>query len=80
MQFPSTQKTYSTTDQLEGKGLRDDLIALAELHDLGAENGGWSSAQVALYLDASLHALRQISPERWAGHCPDCGRRPRTDG
>lgn len=55
---------------MEGKPLRDDLIELCRKHDLGNRHGGWGAEQVALYLVSSLHALYQISPERWAGHKP----------
>lgn len=60
--FPSTTRSYGTAETLERKPFRDDLIALAELHGLEARTGGWTAEQVALYLDASLHALYQISP------------------
>lgn len=59
---------YSTADILEGKPIRDDLVELCRKHDLGSRNGGWSAEQVALYLQASLHALHQVGPERWNGH------------
>lgn len=70
MEFPSTTRRYSTVERMEGRPIRDDLVELAKLHSLGSRNGGWSAEQVALYLDASLHALYQISPERWSGHHP----------
>jgi hypothetical protein len=70
MEFPSDTKRYNAMEVLEGRPIRDDLTALAQKHDLGGRNGGWSAEQVALYLDASLHAMRQISPERWNGHVP----------
>lgn len=61
--FPSTTRTYGTIAQLENHALRDDLIALAELHDLGRKNNGFTSEQIALYLQSSLDALRQIGPD-----------------
>lgn len=63
-------RNYNTREIMEGVPVRDDLIELCRKHDLGSRNGGWSAEQVALYLHASLHALYQISPERWAGHMP----------
>jgi len=62
--FPSTQRSYSHIEVMESKPVRDDLVALAELHDLGSRHGGWMAEQVALYLHSCLHALYQISPER----------------
>lgn len=64
--LPSTVRNYDAVGELEGRPLRDDLIRLAEVHELGEKHGGWSAEQVALYLDASLHALRQIGPNRQA--------------
>lgn len=63
-------KYYNPIERMEGKPIRDDLIELAQKHDIGPRCGGWSAEQVGLYLHASLHALHQISPERWAGHTP----------
>jgi hypothetical protein len=62
--IPSTVRAYGNVDRMEGKPFRDDLVALAELHGLEAKTGGWTAEQVALYLNASLHALYQISPLR----------------
>lgn len=73
MQFPSHKTNYSAVEVAEGKPLRDDLTAVADQHGLGGRCGGWSAEQVALYLTASLHALHQISPERWSNHHPRSG-------
>jgi hypothetical protein len=66
-------ENYSQIEIMEGKPVRDELVALVRKHDLGSRCGGWSTEQVALYLEASLHALLQISPERWNGHTPRAG-------
>lgn len=69
----SHPQNYSDIERMEGKPVRDDLIELCRKHNLGSRNGGWSAEQVALYLQASLHALHQISPERWSGHTQRAG-------
>ena len=61
--FPSTTRGYSAADEMEKKPLADDLLALAELHDLGNRNGGWPNDDVVRFLITSLHTLYNISPE-----------------
>lgn len=61
--FPSTTRSYDAVGEMEKRPLTDDLLALAELHDLGSRHGGWSNTDVVRFLMCSLHALYNISPE-----------------
>lgn len=57
------ERSYNTTEIMEGKPIQDDLIALCEKHNIG-ERWGFTPKETALYLHACLHPLYQISPKR----------------